>query len=1078
MKVKKILLLGSGALKIGEAGEFDYSGSQAIKALKEEDIKVILINPNIATNQTSQGLADKVYFLPITPYFVEQIIQKEKPQGVLLSFGGQTALNCGLELKKKGVFKKHKVEVLGTPTKSIELTEDRELFANFLKKLDLKTPKSFACKNVDSSLKAAEKLGYPIICRAAYSLGGKGSGFAENDKELRKLCEVAFATSPQVLIEEDLRGWKEIEYEVVRDKNDNCITVCNMENFDPLGIHTGESIVVAPSQTLNNHEYQKLRNIAIKTIRNLKIVGECNIQYALNPANDEYRIIEVNARLSRSSALASKATGYPLAYVAAKLALGKTLNQLKNSITKTTSAFFEPALDYITIKIPRWDLGKFRKVSKEISTEMKSVGEIMAIGRSFEEALQKGLRMLNIGADGFSTNKFPVKDISQALETPTPQRIFAIAAALEKSWTVEEINELTGIDNWFLSKLENISIIQQELKDDQTKLASSITNLDDSAQDSVIIAKKHGFSDQQIAQTLDLEKEKVRRYRMKKNILPVVKQIDTLAAEFPAETNYLYMTYHGIENDVRPKIKKKVIVLGSGPYCIGSSVEFDWCNINVIQTLAKEGYETIVINCNPETVSTDYDMSDRLYFEELTLERILDIYNYENPDGVIISTGGQIPNNLALELAANKVEILGTSVDSIDQCENRHRFSELLDKLEIDQPLWKEVSKLNEATDFADRVGYPVLIRPSYVLSGAAMRVAYDKESLENFIQQATDISRDAPVVVSKFERNAKEIEIDAVAHKGELRLYAVAEHIENAGVHSGDATIVLPPQRLYFETIKRVKKITKAIAKELNISGPFNIQFLAKNNEIKVIECNLRASRSFPFSSKVTSYNFIEVATYSMLDHHKMEKIKRTPYKTLEMDHIGIKSAQFSFTRLKGADPTLGVEMASTGEVATFGDDLHETLLKSLLAVGFTIPKKNILVTIGPEIDKLDLVENIRSLTNMGFKILATEGTHQMLKDHKIKSQLVHKIQSEKTPNIDDYLSNKKVDLVINIPRNYSPEEVTDGYLIRRRAIDANIPLITNKQIAKLLIETLEKYGIEDLETKAWDEYIENQPS
>lgn len=1073
MKLKKVLLLGSGALKIGEAGEFDYSGSQAIKALKEEGLEIILINPNIATNQTSKGLADKVYFLPITDFFVEKVIKKEKPQGILLSFGGQTALNCGLELQKKGILKKYHVEVLGTPTKSIELSEDREKFAQFLHKLNLFTPTSIACKTTEEALKAGGKLGYPVICRAAFALGGKGSGFAANEKELQTLADLAFAYSPQVLIEEDLRGWKEVEYEVVRDANDNCITVCNMENFDPLGIHTGESIVVAPSQTLNNYEYQMLRNVSIKTIRNLGIVGECNIQFALNPTNSEYRIIEVNARLSRSSALASKATGYPLAYVAAKIAIGKTLPELKNSITKTTSAFFEPALDYITIKIPRWDLNKFRKVSNKISTEMKSVGEIMAIGRSFEEALQKGLRMLNIGVEGFFHDGLELKDIAGALEYPTPHRIFAIARALEKGWTIEEINELTGIDLWFLNKLENLNVIREELLEEKEAFRPSIQEQDNQAVSAIRLAKMHGFSDEQIARWLTLESSELRSFRKKKNITPFTKQIDTLAAEFPAETNYLYSTYHGVENDISPSKKKKVMVLGSGPYCIGSSVEFDWCNINVIRTLEKEGYETIMVNCNPETVSTDYDTCDRLYFEELTLERILDIYDREKPDGVIISTGGQIPNNLALKLKENKVTILGTSVASIDQCENRHKFSALLDKLKIDQPRWKETKKLSEAIAFAEEVGYPVLVRPSYVLSGAAMSVAYDKSSLENFLKKATDISKEAPVVVSKFERNAKEIEVDAVAHDGEVVIYAVAEHIENAGVHSGDATIVLPPQRLYFETIKRVKKTTKAIAKELNISGPFNIQFLARNNEIKVIECNLRASRSFPFSSKVTGHNFIEIATYAMLDHPKIDQIKKTKFKTLELDHIGIKAAQFSFTRLKGADPTLGVEMASTGEVATFGDDLHETLLKSYLSVGFTIPKKNILVTIGPEKDKIDLLESFKELTAMGYRLFATEGTHEVLKTHGIKSKMLNKIQSGESPNIEEYLREKKLDLVINIPRNYSPEEVTDGYLIRRRAIDSNIPLITNKQIAKLMIETIEKYDQDSLEVKAWDEYF-----
>lgn len=1072
-KLKKILLLGSGALKIGEAGEFDYSGSQAIKALKEENIQVVLVNPNIATNQTSKGLADKIYFLPITPYFVEKVIEKEKPQGILLSFGGQTALNCGLELQKKGILKKHQVEVLGTPTKSIELTEDREKFANFLRKIELLTPRSIACTSSDAAVKAAITIGYPVICRAAFALGGRGSGFAANEKELRDLCDIAFASSPQVLVEEDLRGWKEIEYEVVRDANDNCITVCNMENFDPLGIHTGESIVVAPSQTLNNREYQLLRNLSIKTIRSLSIVGECNIQFALHPSSNEYRIIEVNARLSRSSALASKATGYPLAYIAAKLSIGKLLPDLKNSITKTTSAFFEPALDYITVKIPRWDLGKFRKVSTEISTEMKSVGEIMAIGRSFEEAFQKGIRMLDIGADGFSTHRFPIKNIKEALETPTPHRIFAITAALEGGWSVEEIHELTGIDPWFIYKLENIEKLRQELKKNAVPLKTSIGTGSDDAISALIPAKKIGFSDVDLGRAIDVTWEKIQDYRVKKKILPWVKQIDTLAAEFPAETNYLYTSYHGIEHDVLPSTKKKVLVLGSGPYCIGSSVEFDWCNINVVKTLQKEGYETIVLNCNPETVSTDYDMSDRLYFEELTLERILDIYHFEKPEGVVISTGGQIPNTLALKLKAHKVKVLGTSVESIDQCEDRHKFSKLCDKLGIDQPKWVEAKNILEAVAFAEKVGFPVLVRPSYVLSGSAMRVAHDRTTLEEFLKKATEVSREAPVVISKFELNAKEIEIDVVAHKGQVVIYAVAEHIENAGVHSGDATMVMPPQRLYFETIRRIKKITKAVAKELHISGPFNIQFLAKNNQVKVIECNLRASRSFPFSSKVTGYNFIEIASYAMLDHPKIEEIKKMPIKTLELDHIGIKAAQFSFSRLKGADPTLGVEMSSTGEVATFGDEIHEALLKSLLSVGFTIPKKNILVTIGTEKDKLDLGESIKKMYELGYRIFATEGTHKALRTLGVRSKLLHKMKSRLSPNIGDAIREKKVDLVINIPRNFTPDEVTDGYLMRRRAIDANIPLITNKQIAELLIEAILCCKMENLEVKSWDEYV-----
>jgi carbamoyl-phosphate synthase large subunit len=1072
-EIKKILLLGSGALKIGEAGEFDYSGSQAIKALKEEGVQIILINPNIATYQTSKGMADKVYFLPVTPHFVTKVIEKEKPEAILLSFGGQTALNCGLELEKSKILKKHHVKVLGTPTKSIELTEDRELFAKVLRRINLKTPRSVACRNIKRATVAAQTIGYPVIVRAAFALGGKGSGFACNEMELKKLLEISFSYSPQVLVEEDLRGWKEVEYEVVRDKNNNCITVCNMENVDPLGIHTGESIVVAPSQTLSNHEYNYLRTIAIKTIQELKIVGECNIQYALNPETSDYRIIEVNARLSRSSALASKATGYPLAYVAAKLALGFTLPELKNSITKITSAFFEPALDYITIKIPRWDLAKFKQADNKISSEMKSVGEIMAIGRSFEEALQKGLRMLNIGAWGFCNENFKSKNLKHEIEVATPKRIFAIAEAFEKEWEVEEINELTGIDPWFLSKMENIITLKKELRKMEDELNASIEGKDKAAKRLIIAAKQAGFTDFQIGNEINLDPEEIRKYRHNQKIVPYTKQIDTLAAEFPAKTNYLYQTYHGIESDIGIGKKKKMMVLGGGPYCIGSSVEFDWCCINVLESLKKAGYETIMLNCNPETVSTDYDMCDRLYFDELSLERVRDIYEFEKPEGVVVATGGQVPNNLALKLEKHNIKIVGTSASTIDKCEDRNKFSALLDTLEIDQPKWRELKKVSDAKKFAEQVGYPVLVRPSYVLSGAAMRVAHDSKSLIDFLTKAAEVSKDKPVVISKFEKNAKEIEIDAVAHEGKLLIYAIAEHIENAGVHSGDATIVLPPQKLYLETIRRVKVITKKIAKSLKISGPFNIQFLARNNEIKVIECNLRASRSFPFSSKVTGYNFIEIATASMIrDQKALRKIKNAGYKTLEMDHIGIKAPHFSFSRLKGADPILGVEMASTGEVATFGQDLHETLLKSLMSVGFILPKKNILLAIGGLEAKVELLPEVKKLDQKGYHLFATEGTAEFLKDAGIKVKKLEKVSSKKSPNISEYLRQKKIDLVFNLPSTFNRDELSDGYYIRRVTIDTNTPLITNMQLMQHVINAITKYTIDDLEIEPWSFY------
>ena len=1063
-RIKKVLILGSGALKIGEAGEFDYSGSQAIKAVQEEGIETVLINPNIATNQTSKGLADKIYFLPINPEFVEQVIEKERPDGVLLAFGGQTALNCAVELKKMGVFEKYNVEVLGTPVESIELTEDREMFNKSLRSINVDVPTSYACTNIEQGMEAGKKLGFPVIVRAAFALGGKGSGFASSEKELKKLLTTAFAYSPQVLVEENLKGWKEVEYEVVRDSNDNCITVCNMENFDPLGIHTGESIVIAPSQTLNNEEYHFLRELAIKIIRHLGIIGECNIQYALDPNSMSYRVIEVNARLSRSSALASKATGYPLAFVAAKLALGYNLTDLRNSITQTTSAFFEPALDYMALKIPRWDLNKFQKVSNKISTEMKSVGEIMALGRSFEEVMQKGLRMLRIGLKGFSGNEDSLEmkksEIEEELVNPTPRRILAIYAALKKGWSVDKISDLTGIDRWFLGKLKNIVDMEEELED-----TSEVDK------DLMLDAKKVGMSDEQIADVKGKKETEVRDLRKRLGVLPVTKQIDTLAAEYPAKTNYLYMTYHGTENDIesKDKDKRRVIVLGSGAYCIGSSVEFDWCCVNAVKTAHKEGYETIMINYNPETVSTDYDTCDKLYFEELSFERVMDIYDVETPEGVIISMGGQIPNTLATRLDDEEVNILGTQAKYIDNAEDRHKFSALLDELEVDQPEWKEFKTMKEAVKFADKVGYPVLVRPSYVLSGAAMSVAQTEEQLTNYIEKAVGLKSQASIVISKFEVGAKEIEIDAVANKGEIVIYAISEHVENAGVHSGDATIVLPPQKLYLETVRKIKKIAKQIAKNLKITGPFNIQFLAKDNEVKVIECNLRSSRSFPFASKVTGYNFIDVATKHILG----VETKKEKYKTLDIDHVGVKAPQFSFSRLKGADPVLGVEMASTGEVACFGDNLKEAFLKSMISVGFRMPKKNILISAGKVEDKAELLESAKLLADKGYNLYATSGTAKFFENQGVKVETVAKASQNKEPNLATMIEDDKLDMVVNIPKNYSRRELTDGYRIRRKAIDHNIPLITNVQVAKLLIDAIASGTAEELEIEDWTSYV-----
>lgn len=1066
--LEKVLILGSGALKIGEAGEFDYSGSQAIKALKEEKISTVLINPNIATNQTSKGLADRIYFLPVNPEFVEKVIEKERPDGILLSFGGQTALNCGVALHESGVLKKYNVRVLGTPVEAIQKTEDREIFNREINSIGMKVPRSIACKSIKTGMAAAKKIGFPVIVRAAFALGGKGSGFAFKEDELMELLETAFAYSPQVLIEENLKGWKEIEYEVVRDSANNCITVCNMENMDPLGIHTGESIVVAPSQTLTNEEYHRLRERAIRVIQHLGIIGECNIQYALDPKSEDYRIIEVNARLSRSSALASKATGYPLAHVAAKLALGYNLPELKNAVTKTTTACFEPALDYLALKIPRWDLDKFKKVSHVISSEMKSVGEIMALGRSFEEVMQKGLRMLQVGLFGFVANPYidiTTDNLEKELKNPTPRRILMIAEAMRKGWSCEKISKLTGIDNWFLAKLENIVMTEKQIK--RLKKGERIDY------DLMKKAKLYGFSDKQIAVLTAKREYVVRNERKRLGIVPYVNQIDTMAAEYPAKTNYLYLTYHAQEDDIIFKSKKKkIVVLGSGSYAIGTSVEFDWCCVNALKQVAKAGYETIIINYNPETVSTDYDISDKLYFDELSIERILDICEKESPEGVIVSMGGQVPNNLARKLAGAGIKLIGTPAEFIDRAENRHKFSALLDKLGIDQPRWQEMVKIEDIKKFTKDVGYPVLVRPSYVLSGAAMSVAHNDDALQLFLGKATKISTDAPVVVSKFETGAKEIEIDAVALRGDLLIYAIAEHIENAGVHSGDATIVLPPQKLYIETIRRVKDIAKKIARELHITGPFNIQFLAKDNHVKVIECNLRASRSFPFSSKVTGYNFIEIATQAMLHQKPLAYFRKQRYQTLDLDHVGVKAPQFSFSRLKGADPVSGVEMASTGEVACFGDNMYEAFFKAMISVGFIIPKKNILLSIGRIEDKAAFLSEAKNLKELGFNIYATEGTSKFLAENGVKNVCAYKVSSKKKPCLLDLISEKKIDLVINIPKNYSREEVTDGYIIRRKAIDYNIPLITNLQVAEVIVEALRRGAEDKLEIKKWSDY------
>ncbi len=1069
-EIKKVLVLGSGALKIGEAGEFDYSGSQALKALREEGIETVLINPNIATVQTSEGVADHIYFLPVTPFFVEKVIARERPQGILLAFGGQTALNCGVELFRQGVLEKYGVRVLGTPVQAIINTEDREIFVDKLREIDVRTIASEACENIDQALRAAEELGYPVILRAAYALGGLGSGFCDNADELRRLAEKAFSFSPQVLVEKSLKGWKEIEYEVVRDRFGNCITVCNMENFDPLGIHTGESIVVAPSQTLTNSEYHKLRELSIRIANHIGIVGECNVQFALCPDSEDYRVIEVNARLSRSSALASKATGYPLAFVAAKLALGYGLFELSNSVTKTTPAFFEPALDYVVCKIPRWDLGKFRKVSRELESSMKSVGEVMAIGRNFEEAIQKGLRMIGQGMHGFVDNKeIEIDDVEHALAAPTDKRIFVIEKAFDNGYTVDRIHDLTKIDRWFLHKLKRIHDVDLRLH--------GYDSLEAIPADLLREAKRLGFSDFQIGRAIGMEKDHdmeeaitlVRRRRKALGIIPCVKQIDTLAAEYPARTNYLYLTYGGEENDIDYENDgRSVVVLGSGAYRIGSSVEFDWCGVQALDTIRKEGYRSVMVNYNPETVSTDYDMCDRLYFDELSFERVLDILDLESPHGVVVSTGGQIPNNLALRLDQAGVRLLGTSAQNIDNAEDREKFSAMLGRIGVDQPEWSALTSMDDINRFVDRVGFPVLVRPSYVLSGAAMNVCADRSQLENFLTLAANVSKKHPVVVSRFLEHAKEVEMDAVAKNGEIIAYAISEHVEFAGVHSGDATIQFPPQKLYVETARRIKKISKKIARELQISGPFNIQFLARDNDIKVIECNLRASRSFPFVSKVLKINFIELATRIMLGL----PVSKPDKSVFDLDYVGVKASQFSFNRLQNADPKLSVDMVSTGEVGCLGEDARSALLTAMLSTGNTIPKKNILISSGNGKQKAALLDAAKYLRENGYNIYATEGTYRHLVENGIESTRAYWPDQEGAPQALDLLHNHEIDLVVNIPRNNSDKEITNGYRIRRAAVDLNIPLITNARLASAFIRAFCAMTPADIEIRSWQEF------
>uniref|UniRef100_A0A7V3E8A0 Carbamoyl-phosphate synthase (Glutamine-hydrolyzing) large subunit n=1 Tax=Ignavibacterium album TaxID=591197 RepID=A0A7V3E8A0_9BACT len=1061
-KPKKVLILGSGALQIGQAGEFDYSGSQAIKALKEDGIETVLVNPNIATIQTSENFADKVYFIPIKADFVERVIEKEKPEGILLQFGGQTALNVGVELHDKGILAKHNIKVLGTPVETIKDTEDRLLFAKRVEEVGLKVAKSKTATSVDEAIEAGKQIGYPLMVRIAYALGGLGSGIVNNENELVEKARRAFSFTNQILIEESLYGWKEVEYEIVRDRYNNCITVCSMENIDPMGIHTGDSVVIAPVQTLSARENFKLRSIGIKLIRHLGIIGECNIQYALDPNSEDYRIIEVNARLSRSSALASKATGYPLAFIATKLALGYALNEVVNAITQETSANFEPALDYVALKFPRWDLQKFQQVSTQLGSEMKSVGEVMSLGRSFEEVLQKAIRMLDVGMKGFVGNDLQFENLDKELSEPTDKRIFAIAEALKRGYSVDLIYELTKITKWFLYKMKNIVEIEESLR--------TFKDLKSMDEENLREAKQAGFSDLQIAQLLNSDEMTVRNYRKSLGVVPVVKQIDTMAAEFPAQTNYLYLTYHGNENDIPLGEKDQIVVLGSGPYRIGSSVEFDWCCVNAVNQVNKSGYKSIMINCNPETVSTDYDICDKLYFEQLTLERVLDICDKENPTGVIVSMGGQIPNNLAMKLHNAGIKIIGTSPTQIDNAESRHKFSAILDSIEVDQPEWREVTTLEDAKQFAQKVGYPVLIRPSYVLSGAAMSIVLTEDELELYLKKATELNTEHPVVISKFITDAREIEVDAVADNGELFCYAIAEHVENAGVHSGDATIVLPPQRTYLETMRRVKLITKKIAKALEITGPFNIQFIAKDNEVKVIECNLRASRSFPFVSKTLKINFIEIATRLMLG----EKVPRIDKSSFDLDYVGVKASQFSFTRLKGSDPVTGVEMSSTGEVACLGDDFNEAFLKSALATGYKIPQKAILLSTGTPKSKAELIDELLTLKKMGLKFYGTKGTADFYKQNGgIDVEVLYRPFDNKEPSILTYLSEGRIDLVINIPKTAEKVELDSDYIIRRKAVDLNIPLLTNIQIAKRFIKALKQYKPADLPVKSWDEYV-----
>jgi carbamoyl-phosphate synthase large subunit len=1064
-KPKKVLILGSGALQIGQAGEFDYSGSQAIKALKEDGITTVLVNPNIATIQTSENFADKVYFIPIKTEFVERVIEKEKPDGILLQFGGQTALNVGVELYDKGILARHNVKVLGTPVETIKDTEDRLLFAKRVEEIGLKVARSKTATNLDEAIEAGKQIGYPLMVRIAYALGGLGSGIVNNESELIEKARRAFSFTNQILIEESLYGWKEVEYEIVRDKYNNCITVCSMENIDPMGIHTGDSVVIAPVQTLSARENFNLRSIGIKLIRHLGIIGECNIQYALDPNSEDYRIIEVNARLSRSSALASKATGYPLAFIATKLALGYALNEIVNSITQETSANFEPALDYVALKFPRWDLQKFQQVSTQLGSEMKSVGEVMSLGRSFEEALQKAIRMLDVGMKGFVGNNLQFKDLDKELSEPTDKRIFAIAEALRQGYSVDKIHQLTKITKWFLYKMKNIVESEQKLRN----LRGSKNPEGCLTEEIMREAKQNGFSDLQIAQLVNSDEMTVRNYRKSLGVLPVVKQIDTMAAEFPAQTNYLYLTYHGVEDDIQLGEKDQIVVLGSGPYRIGSSVEFDWCCVNAATQVNKSGYKSIMINCNPETVSTDYDICDKLYFEQLTLERVLDICDKENPAGVIVSMGGQIPNNLAMKLHKAGIKIIGTSPEQIDNAESRHKFSQILDEIEVDQPEWREVTTLDDAKQFATKVGYPVLIRPSYVLSGAAMSIVLTEDELDLYLKKATELNTEHPVVISKFITDAREIEVDAVATEGELFCYAIAEHVENAGVHSGDATIVLPPQRTYLETMRKVKLITKKIARALEITGPFNIQYIAKDNEVKVIECNLRASRSFPFVSKTLKINFIEIATRLMLG----EKVPRIDKSSFDLDYVGVKASQFSFTRLKGSDPVTGVEMSSTGEVACLGDDFNEAFLKSILATGFKIPQKGVMLSTGTPKNKAELIDELKTLQKMGLKFYGTKGTAEFYKENgSLDVEVLYRPFDNKEPSILTYMSEGKIDLVINIPKTAEKVELDSDYIIRRKAVDLNIPLLTNIQIAKRFIKSLSQYTPSQLRIKSWDEY------